>query len=275
MNHVPIAITGRWSPAVRFFAFLGIFATIVSPSVVLTAEQADLLIGEAYFMAGSFQEAGEHLTSSVTQGGENPHRALYLLGRISLLTGDFRQSKEYFERAHELMPEGIRWMAQAGIGDALYGSGNYEDAIRRYRVAKSNAGSTSGAAFVELKIALCEMALGREEKARMRMREAMVQIPVLASWSGREEAFYKSLSMQGFKEEPGAVTRIYVTVGPVSRIVNGLDDIGITAQVASRREKMEGQSFLRCGPFSDPVEAMIFAESVKDKTSLKAEVQIQ
>lgn len=275
MNLIPTGTTRHRPHAGRFLALIGIFAALGTPSAVFSAEPADLFIGEAYFMAGSFQEAVDHLSKSVQRSGDQAHRALYLLGRISLLTGDYRQSKEFFERAQEHMPESVQWRAQAGIGDSLYGSGQYEEAIRRYRVAKGNAGDASSAASVELKIALCEMALGREEKARTRMREAMGQIPILASWSGKEEAFYQSLSMQGLKQEPGTVKMIYVKVGPVSGIIKGLGDLGITAEVSSQREKVGGKSFLKCGPFSDPVEAMIFAESVKSKTSLDTEVQVQ
>jgi tetratricopeptide (TPR) repeat protein len=275
LNPIPTGTIRRQPSAGRLLVFFGILVTLGTPSVVFSAEQIDLVLGEAYFMAGSFQEAVEHLTISVQRDGDKAHRALYLLGRISLLTGDFRQSKEFFERAQEHMPTVVRWRAQAGIGDALYGSGKYEEAIRRYRIAKNNAGGASNAASVELKIALCEMALGREEKAKSRMREAIEKISVLSSWSGKEEAFYKSLSMQGLQKKPGTAARIYVTVGPVSGIVKGLGDLGITSEISSSREKIGGKSFLRCGPFSDPVEAMIFAESVKNKTSLDTEVQVR
>jgi tetratricopeptide (TPR) repeat protein len=275
LNLIPNGTIHRQAPAGRLLAVLGILATLGTPSVALSGNQVEVYIGEAYFMSGSFQEAVEHLTISVERGGDKAHRALYLLGRISLLTGDFRQSKEFFERAHENMPQGIKWRAEAGIGDALYGSGQYEEAIRRYRVAKNDAVGISSVAAVELKIALCEMALGREEKARVRMREAMDQIPVLSAWSGKEEAFYQSLSMQGLKHGPQTVERIFVTVGPVSRVIRGLEDLGISADISSKRQKIGNAAFLQCGPFNDPVEAMIFAETVKNQTSLKAEVQIQ
>jgi len=275
LNPIPTGTIHRQVPAGRLLAVLGILAALGTPSVTLSGNQAEVYIGEAYFMSGSFQEAVEYLTISVEKEGDKAHRALYLLGRISLLTGDFRQSKEFFERAFENMPQSIRWRAQAGIGDALYGNGQYEEAIRRYRVAKSDAPGISNVAAVELKIALCEMALGREEKARVRMRKAMGQIPVLSAWSGKEEAFYQSLSMQGLKRGPRTVNRIFVNVGPVSRVIRGLEDIGISADVSSERQKIGNATFLQCGPFNDPVEAMIFAETVKSKTSLKAEVQIQ
>lgn len=275
MNPTPTGTIRRQPTAGSLLVLFGILLTLGTPSVGFSAEQTDLVIGEAYFMAGSFQEAVEHLSISVDKNGDQAHRALYLLGRISLLTGDFRQSKEYFERAQEHMPTGARWRAQSGIGDALYGSGQYEEAIRRYRIAKNSAGGVSSEAFVELKIALCEMALGREEKAKSRMKEAIEKISVLSSWSGKEEAFYKSLSMQGLQEKPGTAVRIYVTVGPVSGIVKGLGDLGVNSEISSSREKVGGKFFLSCGPFSDPVEAMIFAEFVKSKTSLDSEVQVR
>ncbi|TNF46246.1 tetratricopeptide repeat protein [bacterium] len=275
MNLIPTGTIHRHSPAGRLLVVLGILATLVTPSVALSGNQAEVFIGEAYFMSGNFQEAAEHLTLYVDREGDQSYRALYLLGRISLLMGDFRQSKEFFERAYEDMPQGVQWRAQAGIGDALYGSGQYEEAIRRYRVAKNDAAGSSSVAAVELKIALCEMALGREAKARVRMKEAMDQIPVLSAWSGKEEAFYQSLSMQGLNQSPQIAKRIFVTVGPVSKVIRKLEDIGIAEDVSSKRQKIGDAAFLLCGPFNDPVEAMIFAETVKSQTSLQTKVQIQ
>ena len=273
MNPVFLGTNHRLFIAGSVLGLIGIIGSLGYPSHAVSADHTDLFLGEAYFMSGSFQEAIDHLAISVQKNGEKEHRALYLLGRIYLLTGDFRQSKEFFERAYEHMPDVVQWRAQTGIGDALYGSGHYEEAIRRYRVAKNNTGDSPIVATIDLKIALSEMALGKDDKARKRMRDALERIPLLSPWSGNEEAFYRSLTMQGLKQEPRAASGIYVTVGPVSRAIKGLEDLGITAEVSSKSEKIDGLSFLRCGPFIDAVEAMIFIETVKANTSLKAEVQ--
>ncbi len=180
-----------WLKAGPFTAFLVTLVLSIQtwsgPARSGSAE--DLTVGEAYYMVGNLAEASQRLLRASETGEPiQAYRALYLLGRISLLTGDFRQAKEYFERAVDgnRLPAG-NWMALAGIGDALYAGGIYEEAIRRYRIAQGKAGGEVEKAIIDLKMALCQNALGKDEEARLNLRAALKKIPVLSGWVGQEE----------------------------------------------------------------------------------------
>ncbi len=233
----------------------------------------DLTLGEALYMTGDLTGAEARLLD-VAASGDPVHtgRSLYLLGRIGLLRGDFRQGKEYFERAAEAThgPPGLRWMALAGIGDALYASGNYEEALRRYRFALKEAGDASRGPVVTLKMALCVHAMGREEEARAQMRAALSRIPFLSGWIGREEEFTRTLTLVGLDAPRKGPMSIYVQAGPLEGDIR-IDSL-IGPDVAYREVRRKGRSYLEFGPLADPVEAMILKEKINTNLSLPAEI---
>jgi tetratricopeptide (TPR) repeat protein len=224
-------------------------------------------------MSGNLVEAAQRLTQAA--GSEVPtqaQRALYLLGRISLLRGDFRQAKEYFERSADI--EGARasgkWMALAGIGDTLYASGRHEEAVRRYRIAQGEAGSGKEGAVIDLKIALCEHSLGRESEALDHLRTALKRIPVLSGWVGREEEFYHSMVMVGIDPPQQAAMKIYVKAGPVKGDFR-VDEIA-GPHVLVKETRMNNRSYLEFGPLTDSVEAMILSEKIQSRYSIPVEI---
>jgi tetratricopeptide (TPR) repeat protein len=241
----------------------------------LSGSNDDLIVGEALYMAGDLTGASQRLMEAVKSNkSDHVQRALYLLGRISLLTGDFRQAKEYFERAVDIDPDkGSSWMALAGIGDALFTSGRYEEAIRRYRIAQNVAPMGEQRAIIEVKTALCDHALGREEDARIRMNNALSRIPLLSGWIGREEEFYHSMSMIGMGGPEREGERIFVLVGPVEGVVM-LDRI-IGPDIPVREIRRDSGVFLELGPLADPVEAMILSGKLTEDSTLPVEIVIR
>ncbi len=226
---------------------------------------SEVFIGEALYMSGDLAGASVHLDRALEEDSTVSVRALYLLGRISLLTGDFRQSKEFFERSLELFPEGYRYKALVGIADALYGGGRYQEAVRRFREARL-AGAPEG--LVELKLALCELAGGKNEAALDRVEKALNFIPVLSSWKGREREFVRSLKLQSFHVSEAALENVYVLLGPVSawkKLPPEIDEAVGPTPVKKIREN--GKIYLRYGPMADPVEGMLLAESLRKLTS--------
>lgn len=233
----------------------------------------DLTIGEAFYMSGNLAEAARRLTGPAqSRTPVQAQRALYLLGRISLLTGDFRQAKEYFERSADVKGAGPsgRWMALAGIGDTLSASGQYEEAIRRYRIAQGASGNAGQEAVLALKIALSEHSLGRTEPALRHMREALGQIPVLSGWVGREEEFYHSMVMAGMEPQDRAAQRIYVMAGPVEGDFR-VDEI-VGPEVPVRETRKSHRSYLEFGPLTDSVEAMILSEKIRSRYPVTVEI---
>jgi tetratricopeptide (TPR) repeat protein len=242
-------------------------------SAVLAGSVDDLTMGEAFYMSGNLAEAAQRLSNAA--GSKTPtqaQRALYLLGRISLFTGDFRQAKEYFERSADI--DGARaagrWMALAGIGDTLYASGRQEEAIRRYRFAMGEAGNGKEGAVIGLKIALCEHSLGREADALAHLRAALAQIPVLSGWVGREEEFYHSMVMVGIDPPQQAAMKIYVKAGPVKGDFR-VDEIA-GPHVLVRETRKNNRSYLEFGPLTDSVEAMILSEKIQSRYSIPVEI---
>jgi len=242
-------------------------------SAVVAGPVDDLTIGEAFYMSGNLAEAAQRLSNAA--GSKTPtqaQRALYLLGRISLFRGDFRQAKEYFERSADI--DGARaagrWMALAGIGDTLYASGRYEEAIRRYRIAQGESGNGKEGAVIGLKIALCEHSLGRETEALGHLKAALKSIPVLSGWVGREEEFYHSMTMVGIEPFEQTEKRIYVEAGPVIGDFR-IDDI-VGNDVAFRELRKGGKSYIVFGPLTDSVEAMILSEKIKNRFSIPVEI---
>ncbi len=247
-------------------------ATCLLPVPVGSGPAEDLTVGEAYYMVGNLTEASQRLSRSVETGEPvQAYRALYLLGRISLLTGDFRQAKEYFERAGESSNRTANsWMSLAGIGDALYAGGIYDEAIRRYRIAQGQAGGDVEKAIISLKMALCENALGKGEEARTHLRAALKKIPVLSGWVGQEEEFYHSMAMVGISVREGAVRKIYVVAGPVKGNFNADGIVSTDIQVREIRKR--GETYLEYGPLTDSVEAMILSESIRNSLEVQVEV---
>jgi tetratricopeptide (TPR) repeat protein len=230
-------------------------------------------MGEAYYMSGNLVEAAQRL--SIASGSKVPtqaQRALYLLGRINLLTGDFRQAKEYFERSADIKGARAagRLLALAGIGDTLYASGRYEEAIRRYRIAQGEAGNGKEGAVVGLKIALCEHSLGRESEALDHLRTALARIPILSGWVGREEEFYHTMVMVGIDPPVQTVTRIYVKAGPVKGDFR-VDEV-VGPHVSVKETRLDNRSYLEIGPLTDSVEAMILSEKIQRRFSIPAEI---
>ena len=221
-------------------------------------------------MSGDLSGAAVHLNRALEEDAAGSVRSLYLLGRISLLTGDFRQSKEFFERSLELFPEGSKYKGLVGIADALYGGGKYQEAVRRYREART-AGAPEG--FIDLKIALCELADGKNEVALERVKRALTSIPVLSSWKGRETEFVRSLKLQSFHVVETAPDSVYVLLGPVSarkKLPPEVDEaVGLTPVESIRKG---GKTYLRYGPMADPVEGMLLAESLRKLTSYKVRI---
>ncbi|MDT8396064.1 MAG: tetratricopeptide repeat protein [bacterium] len=232
----------------------------------------DLTVGEAFYMVGNLAEASLRLSGAVKTGEPaQVTRALYILGRISLLTGDFRQAKEYFERSAESTDRSAdSWMAFAGIGDALYAGGIYEEAIRRYRIAQGKAGGDVERAIIALKMALCENALGKEKEGLAHLREALKRIPVLSGWVGREEEFYHSMAMVGIDVREGEKQEIYVLAGPVRGNFNSDEVVG--SDVPVREVRKQGKTYLEYGPLTDQVEAMILSEGIKTSLGVPVEV---
>jgi len=233
----------------------------------------DLTMGEAFYMSGNLDEAAQRLSNAaVSKTPSQAQRALYLLGRINLLTGDFRQAKEYFERSADI--EGTRaagrWMALAGIGDTLYASGQYDEAIRRYRVARKETGHSKEGAVIGLKIALCEHSLGRESEALDHLRKALTRIPVLSGWVGREEEFYYSMVMMGIDPPQQVALKIYVKAGPVEGDFRVDEVVGPHVLVKETREN--NRSYLEFGPLTDSVEAMILSEKIQSRFSVPVEI---
>ena len=224
-------------------------------------------------MSGNLVEAAQRLSNAA--GSDVPtqaQRALYLLGRISLLTGDFRQAKEYFERSADIQGARTagRWMALAGIGDTLYASGQYEEAIRRYRIAQGGAGKGKEGAVIGLKIALCEHAMGRESEALDHLRAALIKIPVLSGWVGREEEFYHSMATVGLHPPEQAEMRLYVEAGPVKGDFR-VDEI-VGPEVVVKEVRKAGRSYIVFGPLMDSVEAMILSEKIQSRFSVPVEI---
>ena len=263
--------TGYFLILLRFL--LGILVLSLFHGPVL-ADSIDLLtMGEAFYMTGDLHEAARILSgASSSEIPAHAQRALYLLARISLLTGDFRQAKEYFERSADI--EGARsagrWMALAGIGDTLYLSGRYEEAIRRYRMALRETASNDEGAVISLKVALCEQSLGREKAAVTRLREALNEIPVLSGWVGREEEFYHSMVMVGIDPAQAAEVRIFIVAGPVKGNFRVDEVIGTDIPVKETRK--EGASYLEFGPLTDSVEAMILSEKIRSRFQVPVEI---
>lgn len=243
------------------------------PWVVSAGPVDDLAVGEAFYMSGNLVEASQRLSGAIGSGEPaQVQRALYLLGRISLLTGDFRQAKEYFERSADIQGVGNpgRWMALAGIGDTLYASGQFEEAIRRYRFALGEAGSSREEAVISLKTALCEYSLGRESEAREHLRTALGQIPVLSGWMGREEDFFHSMAMVGIEPPLETAERIYVRAGPVQGDFK-VDEI-VGPDVPVKETRTGSKSYLEFGPLTDTVEAMILSGKIKGRYSVPVEI---
>ncbi len=253
-------------------AVLTLLASCLLPLTLQADPVEDLTVGEAYYMIGNLVEASQKLSGVVDTGEPaQVYRALYILGRISLLTGDFRQAKQYFERAAETVGRsGSSTMALAGIGDALYAGGIYEEALRRYRIAQGKTGGGVEKAIIGLKMALCENALGKEAEARAHLREALGNIPVLSGWVGREEEFYHSMAMVGINVREGVVEKIYVLAGPVRGDFNA-DEI-IRPDIPVKEIRRRGQTYLEYGPLTDSVEAMILSQSIKNSLEVPVEV---
>jgi hypothetical protein len=271
---VPRHHTFNGGPVIGFvclFAGLLFFSPLIGQVLAGTAD--DLIIGEALYMAGNLNEAAGHLQDAARSGTPaQVHRALYLLGRINLLRGDFRQAKEYFERSADISAGGTtgEWMALAGIGDTLYASGHYEEAIRRYRIALSRSNEGREGAVIGLKIALCERALGRHEKALANIRESLRRIPVLSGWVGREEEFYHSMVMEGIAPVEHAVTRTFIVAGPIR---GDFSVEGLVARDMPVSESRKGsRTYLEFGPLSDPVEAMILSEKLRSRYAVTVEI---
>jgi hypothetical protein len=161
-------------------------------------------------------------------------------------------------------------MALVGIGDTLFGSGRYEEAVRRYRIALGEAPIGEDRAVIEVKMALCEHALGREDEARGRMNSALSRIPLLSGWMGREEEFYHSMSMIGVGVPETDGEKIFLLVGPLNDTIH-LDKV-TGRDIPSRKIRREGRLFLEMGPIGDAVEAMILSGKIKDNTSLPVEI---
>ena len=253
------------------------FCCIISLSLsiqsVLADPAEDITLGEAYYMSGDLAAAARRLSGAA--GSTVPaqaQRALYLLGRISLLTGDFRQAKEYFERSADVEGAGIagRSMALAGIGDTLYASGRFEEAIRRYRLAQPRTGQSGDGAVLDLKIALCEHSLGKESQALEHLRAALARIPVLSGWVGREKEFYHSMVMVGIEPPSETVSRWFLRTGPVKGDFK-VDEV-IGPEVMVKETRVDNQSYLLIGPLTDSVEAMILSEKIKRRFSIPVEI---
>ena len=224
-------------------------------------------------MSGNLVEAAQRLAAvSDSKVPAQARRALYLLGRINLLTGDFRQAKEYFERSADIegARSAARWLALAGIGDTLYASGRYEEAIRRYRIAQGEAGSGNEASIIGLKIALCEHSLGKRSEALTHLRAALTRIPVLSGWVGREEEFYHTMVMVGIDPPLQNFTRIYVKAGPVKGDFR-VDEV-VGPHVLVKETRSGSSSYLEFGPLTDSVEAMILSEKIQSLFSIPVEI---
>ncbi len=261
-----------WAGVAGSTAVWALLASLLLPFALQADPMEDLTVGEAWYMIGNLAEASQRLSGVVDTGEPvQVYRALYILGRISLLTGDFRQAKQYFERAAETVGRsGSNTMALAGIGDALYAGGIYEEAIRRYRIAQGKTGGGVEKAIIRLKMALCENALGKETEARVHLREALADIPVLSGWVGREEEFYHSMAMVGINVREGVVEKIYVLAGPVRGNFNA-DEV-IRPDIPVREIRRRGQTYLEYGPLTDSVEAMILSQSIKNSLEVPVEV---
>ncbi len=265
MDNPAVGKPGRRSRAMkRLLRFIPI-VIILSLAQSAFTSSSNVYLGEAFYMSGDLAEAEEYLSRALEDGGPGSVRALYLLGRISLLTGDFRQSKEFFERAEEKLPDNVKWKGILGIGDALYSGGYYPEATRRYREAK-HAGAPEG--IVELKIALSEIAMDKHDSALARVKAALPGIPILTAWIGREEDFFASLALQGFEGKIPGEEQLYVLLGPIppkyklpARIREA------AAQVPGSRIKEGGRIYFRYGPFADPVEGMLLSENLRGLTS--------
>ena len=224
-------------------------------------------------MSGNLVEAAQRL--SIASGSKVPtqaQRALYLLGRINLLTGDFRQAKEYFERSADIEDARAagKWLAMAGIGDTLYASGRYEEAIRRYRIAQGEVGNSKEGAVIGLKIALCEHSLGRKSEALEHLREALTRIPILSGWVGKEEEFYHTMVMVGIESPVQTVTRIYVKAGPLKGDFK-VDEV-VGPHISVKEMRLGNKSYLEFGPLTDSVEAMILSEKIQSRFSVPVEI---
>lgn len=238
---------------------------VLNPAQAALSSSSDVYLGEAFYLSGNLAEAEQYLSQAVEDGGPGSVRALYLLGRISLLTGNFRQSKEFFERSEEKLDDSLKWKGKLGIGDALYGGGYYPEAARRYRKAKQE-GAPEG--IVELKIALCEMAMDRDDRALERVRAALPRIPILKTWIGREEDFFASLALQGLEGVDAGEERLYVLLGPVpSRFKLPAQAREAAARIPETRVKKKGRTYIRYGPIADPVEGMLLSENLRKLTS--------
>jgi tetratricopeptide (TPR) repeat protein len=259
-------------PLIRLVPLLLAGALVLAAGPGFSDPIDNLTLGEAFFMAGDLAGASKVLGETAGSGQrDRASRALYLLGRISLLTGDFRQSKEFFERAADLgRDSGKRWMALAGIGDALSGSGRHEEAIRRYRLAMGEAPPGVDRAVIEVKMALCEHELGRGTAAAEHLGSALARVPLLSGWVGREEEFYHSMAMIGFGAPADTVEKVFLLLGPVEGDIHLYDLVGLETPV--REVRRQGKVFLEIGPLGDAVEAMILSERIKAAFPLSPEI---
>lgn len=232
----------------------------------------DLILGEACFMAGDLVCAEEKLEDVAESGqARTVERALYLLGRVHLLTGDFRQSKEFFERAAEKdLRSAGRWLALVGIGDALFGAGRHEEALRRYRFALSETPPDVDNALVQVKIALCQYQLGRRREATALLGEVLTRIGPLSGWAGREEDFFHSLSVMGMGPSTSERDRFVLLLGPVEGNPDLSNLLGPGVPVKESRKGDE--VFLEIGPLDDEVQVMILSESLKASFPFPVEI---
>lgn len=265
-------ITGRRNLAPAAVA-MAVFLAGVTAAQLRAEGDTSLAMGEAYFMVGNLTEAAQHLQKTVDDTrGAGRARAFYLLARISLLTGDFPQAKEYFERTLDERDAGaaLRDMSLVGIGDVHLAGGLYDEALRRYRRALQQDSRAVPPAQVEIRMALAEHYLGNHEEADATLSSALEAIPVMSHWLGREEEFYRSMAMTGIQERPEKWVRFYVVAGPLGR--DGQENGPMEDGISVRDVRRDEERFREYGPFPDPIAAMIFSERVRKETGLRAEV---
>ena len=231
------------------------------------AAQTYLELGKIYLLKGDTSAAAREFAVINAKFKNSPllGEALYFSALSNLANGAFHNSRLLFKETLSIN-EKFRVKSQIGIADTYFLSGDYRKSLSHYEDLLLLEMSDEHKAKVMHNQALSYTALGDNLNAISLFQNIMEQYPASLEVLGASEQL---LSLKGSEEEEIENEGTYLQVGVYSTLASatayedGLKNMGLKSCI------LEGEVFkVLLGPFSDDIEAQIYAGKLKTEKGI-------
>lgn len=231
------------------------------------AAQAYLELGKIYLLKSDSSAAVKEFASINIKHRESSifGESLYLMALSKLANGAFHKSRLLFKEALSTNTK-LKVKSLIGIADTFYLSGDYRKSLSHYQQILLLELNDEYMTKAMLNLALSHTALSQNKKAFHLFRRIVEKYPSsLEAFEASEQLLFLNKSEEDENVSGGTYLQVavYSTLASATLYESGLKNMGFKTYI------LEGEVYkVLLGPFSDDIEAQIYAGKLREEKGI-------